>query len=76
MESLLKSLGNSCTVKIKNNTMPMATLPTGMTRYIENPITTKKPSPNRIEDSNTLIHSVVHTYRPGITEPIIFHYHD
>ena len=35
-----------------------------------------KPSLYRIIDLKTLIHLVVHTYHPEITEPINVHYQD
>ena len=54
----------------------MATLPTGIIGYIEIPITTAKPPLYRINVLNTLIHSVVQTYHPELTEPINVQYQD
>ena len=45
-----------------------------MKGYIEITNTTVEPSHYKIKDLNTLIHSVVHTYHPEITEPIKVHY--
>ena len=43
--------------------MQMDTLPLGLKRYIEIPITTVKPPHCRIIGLNTQIHSVFHTYQ-------------
>ena len=59
MDILSKISENSCSVSIKNSTRRMATIPTGVLKNIEIPITTVKPCHYRISDINTLIHSVV-----------------
>ena len=51
-------------------------IPTGRLRYTENSITTLKPLHIRISDFNTLIHPVVQTCHPDLTEPIIVQYRD
>ena len=48
----------------------VATLPTGHIGYIEVPITNEKPKFFQVNDINTLIHNVTHTYHPEITEPV------
>ena len=58
-----------------------ATLPRGHIGYIEVPITNEKPKFFQVNDINTLIHNVTHTYHPEITEPVpqtkyIIHYDD
>ena len=45
-------------------------LPTGHIGYIEIPITNEKPKFFQVNDINTLIHYVTHTYHPDITEPL------
>ena len=49
--------------------------------YIEVPITNEKPKFYQVNDINTLIHNVTHTYHPDITEPVpptnyVVHYDD
>ena len=61
-------------VIIKNNAIHIATPPAGTVGYTEIPITIVKPSHYRNSDLNKLIHSVVHTYHPEITEPTNVHY--
>ena len=39
--------------------------------YIEVPITNEKPKFFQVNDINTLIHNVTHTYHPEITEPVL-----
>ena len=56
--------------------MHTAILPAGSIGFIEIPITTVKPSHYRINDSITLVHSVVLTYHHEITEPKNVHYQD
>ena len=53
---------------MKNNTTHLATLPFGMKGYVKLPITTVKSPLYRYNVLNTLIHSVVHTQHPDITE--------
>ena len=54
----------------------MATLLTGLLGYIEIAITTVRPLRYRVKDINILIHTVIHTYHPDITEPAVHHYQD
>ena len=53
--------------------MHMTTVPTATIGFKETPITTVKPTRCRNIDSNTLIHSVIHTYHPERTEPTNVH---
>ena len=53
---------------IQNSTNHIATLPTGHIEYIEVPITNEKPKYYEVNDINSLIHSVTHTYHPEDTE--------
>ena len=55
---------------IQNSTNPVATLPPGHIGYIEVPITNEKPKQYQVNDINTLIRNVTHTYHPDITELI------
>ena len=55
---------------IQNTSKHVATLPTGHIGYIEVPITNEKPKFYQVNDINTLMHNVTHTYHPEITEPI------
>ena len=66
---------------IQNTSKHVATLPTGHIGYIKVPITNEEPKFYQVNDINTLIHNVTHTYHPEITEPIpqtiyIVHYDD
>ena len=66
---------------IQNTSKHVATLPTGHIGYIEVPITNEKPKFYQVNDINTLIHSITHTYHPDITEPVpptnyVVHYED
>ena len=63
-------------VLFKKNTKHTATFPTGTIGYFEIPITTVKPSHQKINHLKTLFHSVVPTYYPETTEPINFHYQE
>ena len=70
-----------CATIIQNTSKHVATLPTGHIGYIEVPITNEKPKLYQVNDINTLIHNVTHTYHPDITEPVpqtnyIVHYDD
>ena len=60
---------NSATI-IQNTSKHIATLPIGHIGYIEVPITNERPKFYQVNDINTLIHNVTHTYHPDITEPI------
>ena len=53
---------------LQNSTKHFATLPTGHIGYIEVSITNEKPKYYLVNDINTLIHNVAHTYHPYITE--------
>ena len=59
-----------CTTIIQNTSKHVATLPTGHIGYIEVPNTNKKPEFFQVNDINTLLHIVTHTYHPDITEPL------
>ena len=59
-----------CATIIQNTSTHVATLPTGQIGYIEVPITNEKPKFFQVNDINTLIHNVSHTYHPEITEPL------
>ena len=61
---------NTCATITQNSTNHTATLPTGHIGYIEVPITNEKPKYYQVNDLNTLIHNVTHTYHPEITELI------
>ena len=60
---------NTCSSLIQNFTSNIATLPKGNIGYIEIPVTIEKPPYYQVNDVNTLIHSIIHTYHPDITEP-------
>ena len=45
-------------------------LPIGHIGYIEVRITNENPKFYQVNDINTLIHNVTHTYHPDITEPV------
>ena len=59
-----------CATIIQNTSKHVATLPTGHIGYIEVPITNEKPKFFQVNDINTIIHNVTHTYHPKITEPV------
>ena len=59
-----------CATIIQNTSKHIAILPTGHIGYIEVPITDEKPKFFQVNDINTLIHNVTHTYHPDITEPL------
>ena len=61
---------NICATIIQDTSKHIATLPTGHIGYIEVPITNEKPKFFQVNDINTLIHNVTHTYHPDITEPL------
>ena len=61
---------DTCAQIIQNSTNHVATLPTGHIGYIEVPNTNEKPKYYQVKDINTLIHIVIHTYHPDITECI------
>ena len=59
-----------CATFIQNTSKHVATLPTGHIGYIEVPSTNEKPKFFQVNDINTLIHDVTHTYHPEKTEPV------
>ena len=61
---------DSCSTVIQNFTSHPATLPRGIIGYIEIPIIQTTPPYYRVQDVNSLIHSVIHTYHPDTTNPI------
>ena len=61
---------DSCSTVIQNFTFHSATLPRGFIGYIEIPIIQTTSPYNRVQDVNSLIYSVIHTYHPGTTVPI------
>ena len=70
-----------CVTIIQNTSKHNATLPTGHIGCIEVPITNEKSKFFHVNNINTLIHNVTHTYHPEITEPVpqtnyIIHYDD
>ena len=70
-----------CATVFQNTSKHLATLSTGHIGYIEVPIANEKPKFYQVNDINTLIHNVTHTYNSEITEPVpqtiyIVHYDD
>ena len=61
---------DSCSTENQNFTSHPATLPRGIIGYIEIPIIQTTPPHYRVQDVNSLIHSVIHTYHPDTTTPI------
>ena len=61
---------DSCSTVIQNVTSHPATLPRGIIGYIEIPIIQTTPPHYRVQDVNSLNHSVLHTYHPDTTVPI------
>ena len=61
---------DSCATIIQNFTYYPATLPRVIIGYIEIPITQTTPPHYRVNDVNSLIHSVIHAYHPDTTTPI------
>ena len=59
-----------CSTINQNYTNHNATLPKGHIGYIEVPITTEQPEYYHVNDLNTLVHNLPHTYPPYITETI------
>ena len=55
---------------IQNSTNHIETLPKGHIGYLEVPITNEQPKYYQVNDINSLVHNVAHTYHPDITEPI------
>ena len=61
---------DSCSTVIQNYTSHAATLPRVIIGYIEIPIIQTTPPYYRVQDVNSLIHSVIHTYHSDNTIPI------
>ena len=61
---------DSCSTVIQNFTSHPATLPRGIIGYIEIPIIQTTSPYYRVQDVNSLVHSVIHTYYPDTTIPI------
>ena len=59
-----------CSTVIQSFTSHPAKLPRGIIGYIEIPITQTTPPHYRVNDVNSLIHSVIHAYHPDTTIPI------
>ena len=68
IEAFTEDKPDTCATLIQNTTHHIATLPTGNIGYIEVPITNEKPKYYHVNDINTLIHNVTHTYHHEITE--------
>ena len=64
------TIKDSCSTVIQNFTSHPATLPRGNIGYIEIPTIQTTPPHYRVQDINSLIHSVMHTYHPRTTIPI------
>ena len=62
-------LNLQCSVIIQNITHHSATLTPGYIGYIEVPATNIQPSRYKVNDVNSLIHSVFHSYYPDLSEP-------
>ena len=60
---------DSCSTVIQNFTSHPATLSRGIIGYKENPIIQTTPPHYRVQDVNSLIHLVIHTYHPVTTLP-------
>ena len=61
---------NHCSVLIQNITDHPTTLPIGNLGYIEIPASLTRPPFYHVNDINTFIHSMIHTYHPELTEPV------
>ena len=70
IEVLTDDKPDICSTIIQNSTNHIATLPKGQIGYIEVPITNQQPIYDQVNDINTLVHNVAHTYHPDIIEPI------
>ena len=57
---------DACSTIIQNSTSHPATLPRGIIGYIEIPIIQTTSPHYRVQDVNSLNHSVIHTYHPDI----------
>ena len=61
---------DSCSTVIQKFTSHPATLPRGIIGYTEIPIIQTTPPHYRVQDVNSLIQSVIHTYHADTTNPI------
>ena len=61
---------DSCSTVLQNFTSHPATLPRGIIGYIHIPITQTTPPHYKVQDVNSLIHSVIHAHHPDTTIPI------
>ena len=59
-----------CSIFNQNYTNHIATLPKGHIGYIQVPITNEQTKYYQVNDLNTLVHTVAHTFHPDITELI------
>ena len=60
---------SSCSVIIQNITHHSAILAPGFIGYIEVPATNIQPTHYKVNDVNSLIHTVFHSYYPDLSEP-------
>ena len=58
---------DSCSTIVQNFASHPATLPGGIIGYTEIPVIQTTPPHHRVQDVNSLIHSVIHTYHPDTT---------
>ena len=65
----IKTEPNSCSVIIQNSTHHSAILNPGYIGYTEAPATNIKPLHLKVNDVNSLIHTVFHSYHPDLSEP-------
>ena len=60
---------SSCSVILQNITHHSAILAPGYIGYIEVPATNIQPTHYKVNDVNSLIHTVFHSYYPDLSEP-------
>ena len=65
----LKTEPNNCSVIIQNTTHHSAILSPGYIGYIKVTATNIKPLHYKVNDVNSLIHIIFHTYYPDLSEP-------
>ena len=70
LDMIINEKKDSCSTVIQNFTSHPATLPRGLIGYIEIPIIQTTPPHYKVQDVNSLIHSVIHTCHPDTTIPI------
>ena len=66
---ILKTEPNNCSVITQNTTHHSAILSQGYVVYFEVPATNTKPPHYKVDDVNSLIHTIFHTYYPDLSEP-------